>query len=89
MIGFDEGPLQDAAAAPGIENDPGFKGLAVGGDDDAVVLADRGAAGGGEVQVERARMQGMQRGEERLRKRLNEIKQGLYRETTPTGGGLE
>jgi hypothetical protein len=66
VIGFDEGPLQDAAAAPGIEDDACVKGLAVGGDDDAVVLAERGAAGGSEMQVERAWMQGMQRGEERL-----------------------
>ena len=45
-------------------------------------------------QEERARIMlnaygALQRGEQRLRKRMNEINQGLYRETTPIGGGLE
>ena len=45
-------------------------------------------------QEERARIilnniDALKRGEQRLRKRLNEINQGLYRQTTPTAGGLE
>jgi len=66
MIGVDEGPLEDAAAAPGIEDEAGVKGLAVGGDDEAIVLTEGGTTGGGEVEIEGARMQSMQRGEERL-----------------------
>jgi hypothetical protein len=58
--------LEDAAAAPGIEDEAGVKGLAVRGDDDAIVLAEGGSAGGGEVEIEGAWMQGVQCGEESL-----------------------
>lgn len=66
MVGLDKGPFEDAAAAPSIEDDAGVKGLTVGGDDDAIVLAEGGTTGGGEVEIEGTRMQGMQRGKERL-----------------------
>ena len=49
-----------------MSSDAGIKGLAVAGDDDAAVLAERGTTCGGEVEIERAWMQGMQRGKERL-----------------------
>lgn len=66
VVGLDAGPFQDPAAAPGVEDDAGVKRLAAGCDDDAVVLAERGTACGGEVEIERAWMQGMQRGKECL-----------------------
>ncbi len=45
-------PPESPAFAPGIKHDAVLKTLAFGGDDDAVVLEQRGTARGGEVQVQ-------------------------------------